>query len=708
MGDGEPTEFPDVRIKKIRGKEYVVYSHEGTVTIRKLAEFFCLDPESVLTALLMFRQNTKAIEALFMENRPWSNQLESDSYPGNNYAKLFLQKVAFDMVARGSNYSPTKIEMDFLGWKLYFDKPTPLILPLSRGFREINRKAEKIRILKPVFFKLEKHLDQIEKITSVLMEDNQKFQNMIKGSLEDLKVIEMLTGLARILRKYPKETLTSEDAMEMDILANRLQSFKREAEFAMITRPQSPENKSVFEWREEEARKLLKLIEDRTFVTDIKSLMKNPEIAPRYLIGYAYRIVRRAFVALLSSPLEQEVIDRHVNPLIDALASIDFDLSGLVADDKDFEKGMTERPQIDVSSSQSVLVTMSAISGLLIQTLPESPGPSSLAVGVLECAVSIVMQKVTNEVAKAHVMSGRLYRVVVNLAGLNQEQRVAILEGIQLRNMEKFKGISWSNRFASPIWGGVLALLSFITLLKAIDSDDKLTIRRCADYIASGGGVALGISMVFQKFDNLVVNGIVRGAAGKIIGVIAAVAGMISAYASAYEQYLLGDEGDTWGMVLNIGAGTGNLISVVGFIMSAAAISSSTVAGVPIGIVLMIVGVIISVVAGIISFIRELSKVGSEEVLRQYLRHFEKSYNFTSVARQNKVLTQSYQEVKSAIDEIDFWYAKDKTVPWLLDLDFFFKDKDGSINVSAIANIIDEDEEEVLKIARKKRPELFK
>jgi hypothetical protein len=234
--------------------------------------------------------------------------------------------------------------------------------------------------------------------------------------------------------------------------------------------------------------------------------------------------------------------------------------------------------------------------------------------------------------------------------------------------------------------------------MKALKSDDKLTVRRWADIIASGGNATLGLSIVFQRLSNLIEKGIVRGIGGKVIGGIGAIAGVISGIMSIKEQYQLGDG---WGIGLSVASTVGSTISVVGFLMSAAAASSATGVGAPVGIVLMVIGVIISLVAGIVSLVREWRKVKSEEVFKAYLEFFGKSASFWFAARESSKLKKAYDDVKSGIDDVDFWYASKGRASELFDIGFYFKKDDGSFNVGAIANIVDDDEDHVLHLLRK-------
>ena len=228
------------------------------------------------------------------------------------------------------------------------------------------------------------------------------------------------------------------------------------------------------------------------------------------------------------------------------------------------------------------------------------PGPNTLAVSVMEWAAPHLFARAAARPESAALIAGRLYRAIVTSASvgvpragaqqrpLSPPMRVALVQAVQEGNLGRLRVVNWSARFMTgPAWSGANAVACVICLIAVIRADDPIPARRRAAILMTGSGAVLNIAVTFQRFHSLLQQGLVRGPAGKALGVVGASAAIVIGVVSAQEEY---ESGDTVGMWAQIGTAGAGALSVAGFLVAAGGATTMTVAGAPVGVVLMGVG----------------------------------------------------------------------------------------------------------------------
>jgi hypothetical protein len=335
---------------------------------------------------------------------------------------------------------------------------------------------------------------------------------------------------------------------------------------------------------------------------------------------------------------------------------------------------------------------------LVPNAVGELPGPQSLSVAIVELAAPLIMGRILEKIVtdpKANIFwGGKLYRFLTNAAGLDMKARVDLILAVDSGNLNKVKSINWSKRFMnSPCWGSAMAIVGVITLIAEIQKDDANTVRHWSNIIASSATTALGVAVAFSRYSNLIQKGLVRGIGGKALGVIGGIAGVISGIATAKEEYDTGDYTGVW--LAGIGA-MGGVMTVAGFLIASGAGASATVAGAPVGLILIIVGTVVAIGSGIWAFLRDLWTPGTEKVFESFILHFARVAGpFDLISPKRPSIAEAYKDVKGFFRDIDFWHVKSSLAPELYDVGF---------PVPCIAAIVDEKEEKIksdLKAAKR-------
>jgi hypothetical protein len=432
------------------------------------------------------------------------------------------------------------------------------------------------------------------------------------------------------------------------------------------------------------------LIEAAPFLERARVLADNRDIVPPELWRDTTDVVRFAVQTLLASPEAEGVLDAHVLPMLQALASRPLDLTGASAPSlPEFDRAVHEVPVAPPASS--VLVVLVGTAGIVPIAVGNYPGPSTLAVGILDIAAPLLLARVVGNPAQSALLAARLYRALTACAsvfpgasqpGLSLEHHRILMRAINDGDLARLRQVNWSSRFMnSPAWGSAIAIASAICLIAAVQSDDASTLRRWANIVSSGAGTALGVSVAVGRYSELVQLGIVRGVGGKALGVIGGIAAVVSGVVTAEEEYR---SGDTVGMWVSIGAATGGALSVAGFLVAAGAGTTATVAGAPLGVVLMAAGAIIGIGAGIVSVTRSLLTAGTQVVFEAFVNHFGRDFGpFATAAGARPTLQAAFDAVQSSHHGVDFWDVDPERIPQLFDVGFA---------EAQIVTIVDEDE----------------
>jgi hypothetical protein len=684
---------PGAGIRRIRGDDYVVATISrlfpgAPPTIQRLARVLHLQTDVTFHALLGYRNNAPAVVGL------WRDQI-GGPMPSLEDARRRLRIEGTRFTA--SHQFPQGTETPYVAWAVEPDGDQPVVLPLSAQFRRVVEEATRQRqrqirldAIRPALDALARELRIVQAKATELSSDVEVCRTLGQSHAREVALLEALDGLLGAMLAFPKGSVDADDRRDVEQLRARLATLRTEAHRHLILDPPDAFRAELIRRRDRNARELRALIEAAPFVEDVRVLADNRDIVPPELWRDTTDGVRFAVQALLASPEAEGVLDVHVLPMVQALASRPLDLTGVSAPNlPDFDRAIREVPA--APRADSVLVILVGVSGVVPIAVGNYPGPSTLAVSILDIAAPVLLARVVGSPAAAAGLAGRLYRALTTCASvysgpsgqpLSLYQRVILISAINDGNLARLRQVNWSSRFMnSPAWGSAIAIASAICLIAAVQSDDASTLRRWSNILASGSPAALGVAVAVGRYSTLVQQGIVRGVGGRALGVIGGVAAVVSGVVTAEEEYR---SGDTVGMWVSIGAATGGALSVAGFLVAAGAGTTATVAGAPLGVVLMAAGAIIGIGAGVVSLTRSLLTAGTQVVFEAFVSHFgRESGPFGTAAAERPALRAAFTAVQTSQHSVDFWDVHPDRIPQLFDLGF------GEVN---IGNIVDEDE----------------
>jgi hypothetical protein len=682
------TDVPGAKIRKIKKLHYVVVNlkqiAQGSASIKWLAKFLHLQPETVLSALLGYKANAHVIKPLFRDyvsDQEWTNF---------KTARMLLKERAYQYTASDESGVIKVTSTPYMDWNVVPDPPKPILLPLTEGFRkflkettEQRKRMARFKTASPTFEILEKKDLPAIRIGASTLGDFIKFlKKWTKKDVGDVLLLEALDGLLGAMLNHSKDAVDADKRADAQKLRDKLLKLKNEAHLHILLKPPSAPDV------EKEASDLLKILEDPAFVKRIKVLVEYRDVAGEKLWTDTCEALRQAYVALLLSPKAEYVIDNHVIPMICTIASRPFDTSGISGlKHSDLANAIKNAPP--VSGSDSVLNIVARPLALVPNAVVRFPGPQSLSVAVVELAAPLIMGRILEKAVSnpPAFWGARLYRFIVNAAGLDMKSRVDLILAIDNGKLNELKKVNWSKRFMnSPTWGSALAIVGAITLIAEIQKDDANTLRHWSNIIASSSTTALGLVVAFSRYNNLIAKGLVRGIGGKALGVVGAIAGVISGIETAKEEYGTGDYTGAW--LAGLGA-LGGAMTVAGFLIASGAGASATVAGAPVGLVLIIAGTIVAIGTGIWAFLRDLWTPGTEKIFEVYILHFERVAGpYDMIHTKRPALEAAYKDVKSSFRNVKFWEVKSSLIPELYDVGF---------PTNCISAIVDEKEDFVKK-----------
>lgn len=679
------TDVPGAAIRRIRGDDYVVVRVSRmfpgpSPTILGLGRRLELRSDAVFQCLLGYQANGPAVRGLYREQI-------GEPVPGLDAARREL-RIAGTTATLNLQF-PSGTQTPYIAWGVSPDRDAPVVLPRSRAFRDVMRAATEQRrrelrvlVITPALDALRADLQAIREKAHELETDIDACMGFARVHGPDLWRIALLDGLLGTMLASPKGSVDADDRRDVEDLRRKVATLSSEATRHLVTDPIGFVERAIVLRRALRATDLRRLLEVASFREHAAVLVDNRDIAPSDLWQETYDVVRFAFQTLLGSPQADAVVDAHVLPMIDALASTPFDLTGLSTPHLPaFDAGLRQVPPFP--QTESVLVTLVRIAPGLVGN---KPGPDALAVGVMKLAGPSLAARVMADRAAAGAMGARLYRALVNAAGLggdaNIGARVDLLLAVDQGDLARLRRVDFSKRFMNgPVWGAAMSLMGIVCLVVAVQDTEAATLRRWSDIIGSGSGALAGLSVVVGRYSSLVQLRVVGGLGGKALGVIGGVAGILSGVLTAREEYQTGDQTGMW---LAVGGTAAGAVSVAGFLMAAGLATSATVFGAPAGVVLMIAGAVIGLVTGIVAAIRAQLTTGSQRVFEAVVNDVGKSggaIQSTGLARPS--LRAAFGAVQSGHHSVDFWDVHPDRIPELHDLGF---------PVGHIAAIVDEEE----------------
>jgi hypothetical protein len=705
----QPTDVPGIRVRRIRGQRYLVVqvgqAFGANTPIAYIAAQVRLQPQAVLRALLNYRSNAQVVRDLYDEQILHGGA----PFPGLAAARVELRSAAesryFSNIATAYSGLPT-----FYQWDISFERT--IVAPFASGFQEVMREAtvqrqRQIRLtaIRPVLTGLDNELRTMRARADALEFTTRVHKALVETAAGDLALLEALDGLLGVLLQFPKDPpVDADDRRHMEALRRDLDTLRAQARVDLIENPVDPFMAGLLQDQVRYAQELHGLVENRDFVSHIRQVVSTlttentRTLVPEYLWRDIQDTLLMVFRALLNSPQADNVVNNHVQPMMDALASLQFDLTGLSAPSKpQFDQAVRSIPAVPPANSVLVLLTGASVpAGAVTALVGNYPGPNTLLVSIMEWAAPILLGRVVGQVTDAGRLSGLMYRAIVNSASLDTlprgaplqlADRVALIEAIDRGDLKPLTKISWTSRFMnSTAWGSVIAICGVICLAAAITSDTNSTLQYWSNIIASGSATALGLSVAFASYSTLVREGIVRGVGGRVLGVVGALAVIVSGTDAAIDEYR---SGDFRGMGAGIATAAGGAFSVAGFLIAAG--GGTAWSGVGLG--MMVAGVVIGLAAAIYSLFRSITTAGSQEVFESYLNHLARTAGpYDKAAPSRPTLRTAFRTVQTGQHDVDFWDGHPDKIPQLYDLGFGFEG-----NNEAIQKIVDIDDASVIR-----------
>jgi hypothetical protein len=698
----QPTDVPGIRIRKIRGQRYLVaqvrQAFGANSPIAYIAGRVRLQPQAALRALLNYASNSQVVRDLYDEEIPHGD----DPFPGMAAARQELRSAAeqtyFSNVETTYSGQPS-----FYRWSISFERT--IVLPFASGFQDVMRQATiqrqrqtRLTAIKPVFTPLERELAKMRGLADALEFTTRVHKALVETAAGDIALLEALDGLQGILLQFPAGSVDSDDRSDMESLRRDLDKLRAQARLDLIENPVDPFMAKLLRDQAKDAAELRALVENATFVTHIREIVdtltteNTRTLVPEHLWQNIQDTLLPVFRALLNSPEAENAINNHVQPMIQALASFQFDLTGLSAPNKsNFDAAVRQVPSPPPASSVLVILTgATGAAGVTTSLLGNYPGPNTLMVSIMEWAAPILLGRVVGQMREGSRLAALMYRAIVNSASLDtlphgqplaRADRLALVGAIDQGDLAPLRRINWTSRFmTSTSWGSVIAICGVICLAAAITADTNSTLLYWSNIIASGSTTALGVSVAFARYSSLIRDGIVRGVGGKVLGAVGAAAVIVSGTITAIEEY---KSGDFRGMGAGIATAAGGAFSLAGFLIAAG--GGTAWSGVGLG--LMIAGVVIGLAAAIYSFFRSITTAGSQEVFEGYLSHFSRTAGpYEEAAATRPALRDAFRTVQVAQHGVDFWDAHTDKIAQLFDLGFGFEG-----NNEAIQKIVDEE-----------------
>jgi hypothetical protein len=688
--------LPGVRLRRIRNRVYVVvYTQElGNPEISELAQIFHLYPEAVLDALL---RNMAAVRAL---HRDECRGIDED-FPGFDKARQDLKDRAFTLAYNDSRRVWCSGNA-FLKWQLNLEKNEYVLLPYSPEFHEVLRKRQRqayIRTLTPSFEGLEQQLEKIRKTVNDLDLNIGVFTKLVQSAKEPINRLKALDGLLGVLlsdngSKDPGSTESS-DREAVEELRKKIQVLQKEAYELMMNNP--PNYPNLVSERNQIARDLMMLVEDSELERNIDILMKNLGVAPPELKLKTEDTLRQAATVLYLSPEAETFFERHVNPLIDMVASKPFDTEGLNAPEHpEFERAVKLPPLPPPSKTRSVFVRIAdAYGAVWSYTVSSTPGPASFFEGIVELSAPWIMGKIISTRGKtrselAAKWAGRLYRFLVNSAGLKPTEQVNLIKAIDNGDLRGLKG-EWSGNWMPQALRAFQAVGACVCFIVAVTENDANTLRYWARIVDTGSTTLGGLAVFLSKYSIWLESRVVQSIGGKALGFVGGLASIVAGYETFREEAKKNDDVGQYialGGVIGGGVQVGALAGIATWII----ITGAETAPVG-GLWLATAGAIIGAGAATIAYVRQITTERSNQIFQAYLNAFGDCREYKNATK--NLDDPDQHSLKTAFETVQndhtgedlLWYANPETSSDLLYFGF---------PVEAIAQIVNEDEKVVI------------
>jgi len=705
----ELTHLQGARIRCVRGVHYVVVTISEMFpgpppTILGLAQTFRLPSERVFDLLLSLRPNTPALRGLHRDQI--GGELPAGP-EGLSIARRELLQRARRYTISNHGRSVVLSENPFETWTVSPIGDAPIVLPVSEGFLEVldepeeaaSREAEKITrelrvsATKPLFHRLNELLGQLKGLILELESHVKILAGFQRDAVADVAFLDALGNMFGWMGTHPKGVPPSaNDREEVETLKLKFDRLYEVAMLDMVLEPVSEAENEIFRDRERVAGEVLAMCEpDSEFVVLLKVYRESLNIAPDRFHSEIPQLLESAYTNLLHTRRAEDVVERHVLPLIDLFASRALSAAHVQGSvDLAFGSALKISPAPGgVQNALTVIGGLAAIAPIAVGNLP---GPASLCVAVVGLANTVIATLVLRDPERAVQIAARLTRMLVTIGYMTPGRATVMIRNMSAGKFAEIVELDWTKNFQrGPKLASFLSIAFMISLYLAITNDDPSTLRRWANIISNASGATLSVAVALQHLailsDSKTLGVLAKGNVGKALGVIGAVASIVSGSVTAVQEY---GEKDTSGVILASSVAVGGAVTVAGFLFSAGLIAEGSVAGIPVGLVLQGVGLAIGLTAGTVALIRDATTEGTQLVFKTLLLLFGRSDGaFALMNPQSKRLRSAFDDVLASHHSVNFWAISSDAIPALAQAKF---------PVKFIAVMVDEDESTIEKL----------
>lgn len=659
----EDTAVPGVQLRR-RGEQVVLLVKidqlvpgNAPPTIAGLADTLRLSPADVFNDLMGLPENEHAVQAL------WKDAFGALKYPGHAVAarRLRVENTRTRIFQPAGTRVVYKTDTPYEGWGFARDL-APLTLRLSPAFKDVLKDAaarraleKRIAALAPTFESFKKHVDEIELLTQRLDLRNKFFLSLTEDGLKDQAILSVLEVVLGLMLSIPKDPKGFEDGerRKVEELKARLDRLKTEHFKATIEDP--PWASAEKAQRDQAADALLKLLVEPAIVAEARQFGDNLDIAPSSLRRHVYDTLQAAYTVLLHTPKADHVAAAHIEPVLEALAG-EFDGAGLPKTgnpgfDDELTKSIKAGPKLD--ALDNVLAKLAKPASVVTPTVGNMPGPWSLTCCLAQLCASRLVARSIGSTTLAGRSAAILFKLVARATFIPKTDQAKAIQLAKAGRLGELRKLDWTKNLQNgTAWAAALGLVNLVSLLLAVRTEDKDTLKGWATILSSAAGTsaaAAQFALSFQRFAALSVSARVS-VVGNRLGFIGAVAAGVASAVVVRDE--LGAKDEVGAFLGGVGVAS-SLASAAGFLVVAGASSSAPAP--PLGVALMAVGAILGLSAAILGMVRDITTAKTHGVfeagLDLYVRDGSKPEHkgMSAYARASKArpaLEKAYEAVQ--------------------------------------------------------------
>ena len=680
---------------RTNGRELRVTVRDGRrISIERLAQVLKLPRSRVFSILLRYDSVLRHLWGEVGAAPPeWQDDPRAGNrYPGRREARRVLRQLGTGPLVTSGNTGRTY--RPFWRWEVTGAVRTPLRFPMSAGFRQwlaertTNwQRAARTAELAPKIALLDETARWLLSRREIAGIYRRWIEQDSQQPLKEIALIEMMQmSINAMLHRDSLRNVDerAERARKMRILKHRVHLLQNTATQYMLV-----ERSGLARWKREAtalARAMLRRIEDPAFIDALKDVGRTPGYLPDDVKQRLVESLDSAYRSMISSPIGELVVDRHILPLIQAVAAEPYDYSDFtVQNNPAFLRAVQAAPQAP-RSERAIVILWELFRDQLGNVVGNTPGPDPIWLALVEASGTILLQRImasagrqTSAGSTAVVtrrMSAWLYRYLTTAARMDRGTRVTALAAVGSGDLSPLHRLDWNRyRQTGVRLNSVLAILSLAALINTIRTGDFRDVKTWADVIGSLSGfgtAAVQVASSLRATAAVMERGIVQTSA-KALGVVGGIATIVS---SGIEAQREDRRGDIVGRNLQITMAVGGGLTVGGFLLGAALASTSTGIGAPLGAVLAIVGGIITIGAAIWDAVRNWRRADSHELFEALVEHFGRAggdfrmirSQVNPAARQR--MRTAYREVQLRHNRTRFWDVSLSLAPYLRDAGF--------------------------------------